>query len=228
MDSKMTMNQTIADKIYKKLKEDITTTIKIKLGQRVNIKKISEDFGISQIPIREALNRLVKDNLIVYKPRRGYYVIKLFYEDMEEIYKLREYFECLAIELLGSKKNNQIPKKLQSICEQIDISIKNKNFSNQRMLNFQFHQLIINSSGSQRLIRFYNEIEDHLRLLDSLTDKFHEEPKISNQEHWAIANALENGGISLAIEKMHQHIKSVIKYNQKQILNYFSEDNLGS
>jgi DNA-binding GntR family transcriptional regulator len=59
MNSKMTMNQTIADKIYNKLKEDITITVKIKLGQRVNIKKISEDFGISQIPIREALNRRV-------------------------------------------------------------------------------------------------------------------------------------------------------------------------
>lgn len=87
MNIKMTMNQTIADKIYNKLKEDITITVKIKLGQRVNIKKISEDFGISQIPIRETLNRLVKDNLIVYKPRRGYYVIKLSYKDMEEIPK---------------------------------------------------------------------------------------------------------------------------------------------
>ncbi len=32
MNSKMTMNQTIADKIYNKLKEDITITVKIKLG----------------------------------------------------------------------------------------------------------------------------------------------------------------------------------------------------
>lgn len=148
MNSKMTMNQTIADKIYNKLKENITITSKIKLGQRVNIKKISEDFGISQIPIREALNRLVKDDLIIYKPRRGYYVIKLFYKDMEEIYKLREYFECLAIELLGSRKNNRVPKNLQSICEKIDISIKNENFSNQRKQNFQFHQLIIKSSSN--------------------------------------------------------------------------------
>lgn len=67
---------------------------------------------------------------------------------MEEIYKLREYFECLAIELLGSRKNNRVPKNLQSICEKIDISIKNENFSNQRKQNFQFHQLIIKSSSN--------------------------------------------------------------------------------
>jgi len=227
MNSKMTMNQTIADKIYDKLKEDITITGKIKLGQRVNIKKISEDFDISQIPIREALNRLAKDNLIIYKPRRGYYIIKLFYKDMEEIYKLREYFECLAIELLGSRKNNQVSKHLQSICEQIDISIKNKNFSNQRKQNFQFHQLIIKSSGNQRLIRFYNEIENHLKLLDNFTDRYHKKPKISNREHWAIANALENGDTNLAIKKIRQHIKGVLKNNQKQIQNYFREDDVG-
>ena len=222
----MTINQTIADKIYDKLKEDITITINIKLGQRVNIKKISKDFNISQIPIREALNRLVKDNLIIYKPRRGYYVIKLTYKDMEEIYKLREHFECLAIELIGSKKNNQVPKKLQYICKQIDLNIASKNFVNQKKQNFQFHQLIIKSSSNQRLIRFYNEIIEHLRLLDNLTDRFHEEPKMSNQEHWAIANALENGDINLAIEKMSQHIKGVIKHKQKEIQNYFREDNL--
>jgi len=54
----MKMNQTVVDNVYNKLKEDIIN-LKIELGTRINIKKISEDFNISQTPIREALKRVI-------------------------------------------------------------------------------------------------------------------------------------------------------------------------
>ena len=51
----MKINQTVVDKIYGKLKEDIIN-LKIELGKRLNIQKMSEDFNVSQTPIREAVN----------------------------------------------------------------------------------------------------------------------------------------------------------------------------
>lgn len=66
----MKINKTIVDNVYIKLMEDIAH-LKIKPGERIDILKISIDFGVSQTPIREALGRLVKDGLVVCKSRKG-------------------------------------------------------------------------------------------------------------------------------------------------------------
>jgi len=66
----MKINKTIVDNVYNKLMED-KTHLKIEPGARIDIPKISIDFDVSQTPIREALGRLVKDGLVVYKSRKG-------------------------------------------------------------------------------------------------------------------------------------------------------------
>ena len=66
----MKISNTIVDNVYNKLMEDITH-LKIKSGTRIDIPKISINFGVSQTPIREALGRLVKDGLVVCKSRKG-------------------------------------------------------------------------------------------------------------------------------------------------------------
>jgi len=66
----MKTNKTIVDNVYNKLMEDITH-LKIKPGARIDNPKITIDFDVSKTPIREALGRLVKDGLVVYKSRKG-------------------------------------------------------------------------------------------------------------------------------------------------------------
>lgn len=221
----ISINRTIVDRIYQKLKEDILVNNKFELGQRLFIKGIENDFHVSQTPVREVLNRLVKDNIIIYKPRKGYYIIELFFKDMKEIYKLREHFECIALEVLCSKKNNQVIEKLDHLCDKISTSIKNKNIDRQRIYNLQFHQLIINSTENIRLIRFYNELREHLKLLDTLTDKFHQDPSYSNQEHREILRFLKDFNTSLAVNKMRKHISSVIANIQIRAEKYYHTPN---
>ena len=93
----MKINQTVIEDVYNKLKENITN-LRIELGTRINIQKISKGFDISQTPVREVLSRLVKDGLIVYKPRRSYYVIQITCKDLEKIYDLGKMIECYALE----------------------------------------------------------------------------------------------------------------------------------
>lgn len=41
-------------------------------GARINIDAVSRSLGVSQTPVREVLQRLEGDNLVVYSPGRGY------------------------------------------------------------------------------------------------------------------------------------------------------------
>src|SRR6516162_85611 len=55
---------------------------------------LAERFGVSRIPVREALRRLEAEGLVVVYPNRGAYVSRLDGEELREIYDLRIMLEC--------------------------------------------------------------------------------------------------------------------------------------
>ena len=57
--------QSLVDQIYDQLRYDIIN-LKLPLGSRLNVSELQERFGISSTPIREAINRLQTDGLVVY------------------------------------------------------------------------------------------------------------------------------------------------------------------
>lgn len=62
-------------------------------GDRLKQDDIAEQIGMSLIPVREALRRLVGDGQLHYVPRRGYFVAELSRADMQEIYETRGILE---------------------------------------------------------------------------------------------------------------------------------------
>ena len=62
-------------------------------GQRLLQEQLAERFGVSRIPLRDALRRLEVEGLVRIDPRRGAYVAELTVADVREIYELREVLE---------------------------------------------------------------------------------------------------------------------------------------
>ena len=61
----------------------------IEPGARINIDAVSRSLGVSQTPVREVLQRLEGDNLVVYSPGRGYSTTPLL--DLAELRALFEF-----------------------------------------------------------------------------------------------------------------------------------------
>jgi len=199
----MPINQTIVEKIYNELKENIINQ-QIKLNQRINIKKISKDFGISQTPIREALNRLIIDELVVYKLRRGYYVVQLSCKDLEEIYNLRILIEVYALEhamkaktldqdlfqkyLLESiemQKEIIEPKKPVSYCvadRELHLSIV-KSSLNKKLYNIYLRMYPFVSISQQLDPLYERSLKEHILLIRAILDNNHVKAKKILEAH---------------------------------------------
>jgi len=198
------INQTIVDKIYDKLKEDIIN-LEIKLGKRIYIQKISEDFDISQTPIREALNRLVKDGLIVYKPRKGYYVTQLTCEDMEEIYDFRKMIECYALEK-GIKNINK--DKLKEILKK-GIEMQKEPLQPKKPLTFctldrELHITIVTSCLNGMIHKMYLQVYPLVSISQQL-DPLYER---SMNEHILLIKEILEGNVKKAKEILEKHIEN--------------------
>jgi len=71
-------------------------TGQVKPGDRLRQDQLAEIFGVSTMPIREALRHLEAEGLVTFFARRGATVAQLSVTEYEEIYRIREELEVLA------------------------------------------------------------------------------------------------------------------------------------
>lgn len=89
-------SQTLAGTIYDSLRADILTG-QLEPEYKLRIDSLSKRYGIGQIPIREALNRLTAEGLVVRQEHRGFAVSPVSADDLAELTKTRCWLEGIAL-----------------------------------------------------------------------------------------------------------------------------------
>src|ERR1051325_9211293 len=70
----------------------------IKPGERITVAELERTFGVSHIPIREAVRRLETEGLIVALPQRAAVAAGVDLDDLAGLYDVRRIVECHVIE----------------------------------------------------------------------------------------------------------------------------------
>ena len=86
---------TLYDTTYEAIRAKILDGT-LKPGSRLLQKEIANDFGLSHVPLREALRKLEGERLVVVSPRRGVTVSSLSEEGLTDLYRVRLALEPLA------------------------------------------------------------------------------------------------------------------------------------
>ena len=81
---------------------------KISPGAKLNEIDLSNRYGISRPPLREAFRKLEYENLVENVPRKGTYVTGISKEDCEQVYFARRMLESAAIDAIAQKQDSNI------------------------------------------------------------------------------------------------------------------------
>lgn len=87
---------TLYDTTYEAIRSKILDGT-FKPGSRLMQKEIASEFGLSHVPLREAIRKLEGERLVVVSPRRGVTVSSLSEEDLIDLYRVRLALEPLAL-----------------------------------------------------------------------------------------------------------------------------------
>jgi DNA-binding GntR family transcriptional regulator len=131
--------QTKADLVYERLRDAILSG-ELKPRARVNVDALARDLGTSKIPLREAVQRLTTQGLVVQpNPHAGAQVAPLSLREMRGVYLARGALEGLAARVAATTVSDAELAELQDLHEQLRQRLADGDHRDLSALNRRFH-----------------------------------------------------------------------------------------
>jgi DNA-binding GntR family transcriptional regulator len=191
----------------------------IKPGEKINETKIAKDMGISRSPVREALQQLKKEGVVINIPYKGTYVNLLGKKDVEDMYIVRVLLESYAVEFLIKNKDEAIIELLRQNVRDIEKSVEKKQKKELVKNDLQFHRNICNFTKNQRLINIWEELQSQVEILITLESVFYERFNLLAVEHRELLSLIVEGKVKQAQEKIKEHIAQALDFLKENLEN---------
>lgn len=204
----MTLNRTTLNReAYRALRQAILGR-KIPPGQKLVVRVLAEELGLSPTPVKEALAALEREGLVVAVPHRGYFVLEPSLEDVREIYSLREVLEGLAARLAVENDGRALLRKLERLFEKQCEAAERNDIDTYGDLDLAFHRTLWEAAGSKRLLATAETIDGQIRMLINSSAAIPGRLPQSRAEHQAILQAVRDKDPQAAEAAMRTHVRN--------------------
>ncbi len=206
-------------------RREITNAIlagNLRLGQKINQKKLADMLGMSRTPLREALVSLEKEGLIV-KEEKGYSICYLEKFEIEELYDARKLLEGYGAYLCTLNITDAGRNELRNHMLKVEMlkNSKSEDLLKKAEMNGLIHQLIATHSNNRYILKFTQEIRLKLSLIRVALFTVEDREEEDFLDHSEIVNAILLGDAKKARQKMEEHQNNVLEYVRKNILPRF-------
>ncbi|MFV0314168.1 MAG: GntR family transcriptional regulator, partial [Anaerotignum sp.] len=168
--TKKTTKFTLADTIYSNIREDITQHI-ILPGEKINVKELAIRYGVSETPVKFALNRLISENIIENFPRQGMKVHSVTAQEVDEIFDTRLMMDLYYMKqiILTVSFNDALKDELRKNTDEHLQLVTNlspaspiEDYLRNYELDYKFHELYLKCSGNRKLVETFHYINPFL------------------------------------------------------------------
>ena len=180
-------------------------------GSWIDEMKISEEFGISRTPLREALKVLAAEGLVTMKVRRGAYVTEVSQQDLSDVYHLLSLLESDAAAVVATIATDAELKELQTLHKALATAAAPTKTADQAntdqffALNEQFHTRLLEIANNRWRDQMVADLRKVMKLNrhNSLLKAGRIAESLS--EHRAIVEALLKRDAALTRQRMTEH-----------------------
>lgn len=131
---------------------------RIRPGEWLRQERIAREQGASQMPVREALRRLVAEGILEHVPYRGVRVVEFTVEDVEDLYSCRAFLEGMTARYAAAAITADEIRALEDLHARMIACETPRELPEYRDLNRRFHALIFTASRRSYLIRSLGQL----------------------------------------------------------------------
>lgn len=195
--------KTAQQAVAEALRFDITTG-KLAPGSWIVQETLAEQFGMSRIPIREALKTLEAEEYITYVPHSGYRVAKLGLEDLIEVFRLRNILEEELLRDAMPRVTDEIIQEMRTQMKVMDEAATGDDLIEIGVANRRFHFLAFEASRMARTKRIVTQLWNTADAYRPLYAHMMDLSKV-NAEHILLVDAMQARDVEKAVAINYEH-----------------------
>jgi DNA-binding GntR family transcriptional regulator len=131
-------------------------------GSWIDEMKLSQEYGISRTPLREALKVLAVEGLVTMKVRRGAYVTEMSHDDVAQVYHLLALLESDAAAQAAAHANDQQRAELLQLHERLEKQSRQRDAF--FVTNERFHMALLDIAGNRWATQIVTDLRKVMKL----------------------------------------------------------------
>jgi DNA-binding GntR family transcriptional regulator len=171
--------------------------------------QLSEQFGISKTPVREALIRLKRDGLVESAPHRMNRVATPTREDIVHACELREWIETQLAAAIAQDPSEELLRGLKESIEAAEGGLKALDDHAYVEAIRRFSDLLVQSSGNRYAVEALERLRNTLSLIANVSRRAPSRRKRSIEQHRRIYRAIRRRDPAAAAEATREHLRSI-------------------
>lgn len=210
-----TVNETIAESSYRRIRADIIFG-RLAPGQKLKLDALKESYGTSISTLREILNRLSSEGLVLAEGQRGFQVCPVSVTDLKEIAALRLLLETHALEQSFAQGDMEWEARLVSAhyklasLERLMATGDASRAEDWKRYDWEFHQALISACGSKLLIETHSVIFDKYLRYQMVALSYRGD--VASREHQALLDAALGRNADAAKQILAAHIEGGVEH----------------
>ncbi|SEG88254.1 GntR family transcriptional regulator [Marinobacterium lutimaris] len=186
-------------------------------GEKLKVANLSKSYGLSSSPIREALNRLSQEGVVVASENRGFRVSSLTIDDFEQITRLRCLLECEA--LVDAIENGDDAWEADVIGAFHRLRVAEKKLAGRSVVldddwterHKAFHFALFSACKSDRLLRLIDSLFDQAERYRRYSALHRTAVRNKSDEHQRLMDIALERDAKGAAELLDAHIRGTLK-----------------
>lgn len=203
--------ETLASSVYQQVLKDILSG-QLEPGRKLHLQKMKTRYAVGNSPLREALNRLSANGMVVREENKGFRVCPASADELLDLIKTRCLLEEIA--LRESIKNGSREWDTRVVLAFHRLSKITQPDSGNPLTSpelasahREFHLAMISACGSKILQGYCEQLQERTLRYRNLTEVVAYRERHELEEHRAIYEAAIDRDADKAIELMHAHFK---------------------
>lgn len=198
------------------IKNDIMRLIisgKLKPGDKLKEVEISEQMGVSRVPVREALLMLEQEGFIESGPYKNNVVVSLNVDEIVNVFiPIRRIIECYALSVFLPRATEEDFSALEYEVQRMEFALRNDAMEQFVDADIRFHEYILESSQLQSLITVWSSISNRMRTyFYASSEVLHEHLSDDEvQKHTKLVEILRTRDLIAAQSAFEAHINEVV------------------
>jgi DNA-binding GntR family transcriptional regulator len=206
------------ERVYRGIMEKLFSG-EIASGERLIERNLSKEFGVSRVPVREILAKLVAQGVLVDGEKsQGVRLREYSPAEVQELYEFREIIEGGAARAAASAAKDWELDAIKMLCDRMEEMVPEENLENWWALEGKFHQTMVESSHSKRFVYALNVLDVECQYLFFYnSNPAYDWDEVKQRrcncivEHRAIYEAIRDRNGELAEQKAREHMRESIK-----------------